>query len=145
MVYATYTQDLPEDLLLSFEAFESFEAAQLQAHSRANELNPRHPDYDPALAAAVAAARERGRREWELNWEARQTPEERKARGRGPCECLCAFVCVYIYIFMCIYIYIETCSILKLYHKIIHNMHVYTCMYRCNMNNIHSQNYDVLL
>lgn len=82
MVYATYTQDLPEDLLLSFEAFESFEAAQLQAHSRANELNPRHPDYDPALAAAVAAARERGRREWELNWEARQTPEERKARGR---------------------------------------------------------------
>jgi len=53
-------QDLPEDLLLSFEAFESFEAAQLQAHSRANELNPRHRDYDRALAAAVAAARERG-------------------------------------------------------------------------------------
>lgn len=71
-----------QHLLLSFEAFESFEAAQLQAHSRANELNPKHGDYDPALAAAVAAARERGRREWELNWGARQTPQERAARGR---------------------------------------------------------------
>ena len=32
--------------------------------------------------------------------------------------------CIYIYIYLCmyIYIYIETCSILKLYHKIIHNM-----------------------